>query len=74
MVTAFRCFCDWMEASGRNDAVAATPLENSLLPFLRDFNSELLHPGFFTGNDVKDRIASADERFNVLLEIHRTAR
>jgi hypothetical protein len=56
--------------SGRNDSGAATPLENSLLPFLSYFNSQLLHSGFFTGNDVKDWIASADQGFNVMLEIH----
>ena len=56
--------------AGGHDAVAERPLENFFLPLGGDFNDEILHAHFLAGDDVEDRVARADERFDFSLKIH----
>ena len=56
-------------ASG-NDARAVAPLENLLLPPLRDGNHQLLDSSLFRRHDIKDRITGANQCLQLLGEVH----
>ena len=56
--------------AGGYDAAADAPLEHPLLPSLSDVHHQLLHPGFFCRNHVKNRVTRTNERFKFLGEVH----
>src|SRR5258706_336730 len=56
--------------AGGNDARAVTPLEHFLLPFFGDLDDQILHAHLFTGYEIENGVAGADEDLEFGLKGH----